>query len=328
MSRLIELPVIPEPVQMWELAEDEIIRVFKKEFFLPLVRELLPHRSLNAVLRNALDDLIEAIMTGRIEFNNGRFKGQFNSAVSRELKRLGAEFDKQSGSYVIRSADLPVEVRATISSSEAKLNRQLDLIRRRLAEFDPDKITENLRLQPIFDRTIYKVNKKFEENVKNVSIPATVTDEQRAQIAQAWKDNLDIYIKKFTFEQTQSLRDMIEKNVYAGGRREGVAKDIQSRFGVTEGKAKFWARQETNLMLEAWTSSRYEANGIKEYFWRNVSGSPKHPVRPSHKALGDRSKKGETFKWTDPPLFGDNHQWCNPKQDYNCRCYAQPVIRL
>lgn len=328
MPRLIELPILPEPVGMWELIEAEIIRVYKKELFLPLIRELLPDQSHSSILRNALDDLIEAIMTGRISFENGRFKGKFNSVTSRELRKLGAEFDRKDSSYVIRSADLPVEVRAMISASEVNLNRQLKRIDRKLTEFVPEDITDKLNLTKLFDRTIYKVNKQFEKNVRGLGVAPQVSAQQRMEIAWSWKENLDIYIRDFTIKQNQDLKDLIEKNAWSGNRRENVIKDIQSRYGVTQGKAKFWARQETNLMMEAWTRGRYQEVGINEYFWRNVQGTEKHPVRVSHKALGDRSRKGETFKWTDPPLFGDNHQWCHPKQDYNCRCHAQPVVRL
>ena len=328
MARLIELPVIPDPVEMWELVEDEIIRVYKQELFLPLIRELIPGQSHDSILRNALDDLIEAIMTGRISFEQGRFKGKFDSRTSKELRRLGAEFDKRDSSYVIRSADLPVEVKAMISASEAKLNRQLTLIDRKLAAFSPSEITDKLNLTKLFDRTLFKVNKQFEKNVKGLVVPAQVSPEQRMEIALSWKDNLDLYIKDFTNKQTQDLRTMIEKNAWSGARRESVVTDIQSRYGVTQNKAKFWARQETNLMMEAWSRSRYQENGIEEYKWRNVAGSPNHPVRASHKALGDQSRNGKTFKWTDPPLMGDNGQMCHPKQDYNCRCYAQPVVRV
>lgn len=328
MARVITLPVIPDPVQMWALAEDDIIKAFKEAFFIPLIKEFLPDKVESSILRNSMDDLVNAIMTGRVSFNQGRFSGQFNSILSRELRRLGAEFDKKTSTYVIRESDLPIEIRSMVSVSEARLNRQLRKIDERLREFNPDAIIDKLNLTKIFDHTLYKVDKQFQKNVQKIAVVPQISPEQRFEIAWSWKENLNLYIKDFSDKQTLELRKLIEQSTSEGNRRESLIKDIQGRYGVTKNKAKFLARQETNLMMEAWTRSRYQDVGINEYYWRNVAGSANHPVRESHKALGDRSKKGETFKWTNPPLFGDNGQWCHPKQDYNCRCYAQPVVRL
>lgn len=49
----------------------------------------------------------------------------------------------------------------------------------------------------------------------------------------------------------------------------------------------------------------------EQYIWRTVKDSD---VRPAHAA-----REGQIFSWTNPPEGG------HPGEDYNCRCWAEPV---
>jgi len=49
----------------------------------------------------------------------------------------------------------------------------------------------------------------------------------------------------------------------------------------------------------------------EQYIWRTVKDSD---VRPAHAA-----REGQIFSWTSPPEGG------HPGEDYNCRCWAEPV---
>lgn len=49
----------------------------------------------------------------------------------------------------------------------------------------------------------------------------------------------------------------------------------------------------------------------EHYIWRTVKDSD---VRPAHAA-----REGKIFSWTNPPEGG------HPGEDYNCRCWAEPV---
>jgi SPP1 gp7 family putative phage head morphogenesis protein len=95
---------------------------------------------------------------------------------------------------------------------------------------------------------------------------------------------------------------------------------------VSANKAKFLARQETSLMTTKLKETRYREAGVNEYKWKTVAGSKLHPVRPSHKIL-----EGRIFRWDDPPITtppGEAVRRNNPGQDYNCRCFAQPIVRF
>jgi SPP1 gp7 family putative phage head morphogenesis protein len=60
------------------------------------------------------------------------------------------------------------------------------------------------------------------------------------------------------------------------------------------------------------------ASGIKRYIWRTQRDGR---VRPMHAALD-----GATQRWSKPPIIRSDGTRGNPGDDYNCRCWAEPVV--
>ena len=175
------------------------------------------------------------------------------------------------------------------------------------------------------------MDSEFRKSVSSLVVEPKFSKEQRARIAEEWTHNLKRYIVGFVEEEIISLRDTVEKSTLAGNRYGSLVKGIQSSYGVTANKAKFWARQETKLLTSKLQETRYQEAGVNEYRWRCVRGSSKHPVRPRHQELNDMSEKGKVFRFDDPPVTtepGDKVRRNNPGEDYGCRCKAHPVIRI
>lgn len=325
MERIIELKPIKETTQDYDVLERRIRELFKQEIYISLVKEL---SDAPLTLQNASDKsaLLEAIRTGRVTFSRGQFSGRFSSRVSKELSGLGAEWDRKTGTWRVSHSVLPMQMRAAIAASETKFNEKIAGIERKLAQILPDEIAGKFKGADLFDRTLWKTEKAFQASVKNLAMSPELPADRRKKIADEWQENMRLYIRDFAEEEISKLRKRIKKSVFTGNRYESMVKTIQASYGVSVDKAKFLARQETSLLMTKYKESRYLDAGVKEYRWGCVAGSKLHPVRPAHKRL-----EGKIFRWDNPPITtepGQPQRRNNPGQDYNCRCFARPVVRF
>lgn len=329
MPKTIELKPIKETTEDYDRIEARIMELLRKTIYVPIMKEIVLETNtkvLNA--KRPLDDSVlwRAIRSGQIVFDQGRFRGKFSAAVSRELRSLGAKFDRKTSTYQIRLDKLPIPVRAAVASSEARFDKTVARIEERLGSILPAEVAEQLDVEKLFDKTLWRVNEDFKKSVKSITVAPDLTDEGRERISKEWQENLRLYIKNFTEKEVLELRARVKDTVFAGKRYESLVKTIQKSYGVSTNKAKFLARQETALMMAKFKEVRYQDAGVRLYKWQCVAGSKNHPVRPWHKAL-----EGKIFSWQNPPVTtkpGDPVRRNNPGQDYNCRCYPIPVVKF
>ena len=317
----VVLPGIKESTKDYEAIERMIKEAFKREIYKPILKEFnLTKRT----IKNDMPGLKDAIPTGRITFKDGTFSGQLNSTISKELRDLGARFDKVRGVYRIPFVKLPLEVRHMISMNAEKFQEKILTVDKILQAVAPEELAARLDIAHYLYRAIMKVETQFNKSVKSFAMAPKLSEVEMHRIAAEWRENLDLNIVNFAKEEIVSLRNMMKETVYAGNRYGSVVKAIQKSYGVTENKAKFLARQETGLLMAKYKEVRYASVGVTHYKWTCVTGTKLHPVRPSHQALN-----GKVFEWKDPPITsmpGEPQKHNNPGQDYNCRCYARPIV--
>lgn len=329
MKKIVELKAIKESTEDYDTVERRIKALLKKEIYYPLLREL---KMGSSTLKNAKDSsaLIDAIRSGQITFYRGTFSGKFSSAISRELKSLGASWDRKNKTFKINQGSLPLDVRIAASSSEFQFTKKLDAIDKKLAEISPAELAEKLKVSDAFDRTLWKVEKDFQASVKGITVAPQLTAKEGKRISAEWQTNMQLYIKDFTEKEIATLRKDMKESAFTGNRYGSMVKTIQESYGVSANKAKFLARQETSLLMAKYKQVRYQESGIDEYYWYHVAGSSKHPVRPIHKALGDAMDNGKKkiYRFSQPPIVDKEGNRKNPGQDYNCRCTARPIVRF
>jgi SPP1 gp7 family putative phage head morphogenesis protein len=316
---MIELPAIKDSDEEYAEIEKRIAELFKKEIFAPILKQL---GISSMVLKNSLFDLVSAIQSGRIVFYRGRFTGRFSAKVSKELANLGAKWDRKQGSWKISLSSLPPDVRIAIQASEEGFNKSIAKIQQNLQKISPKDIADKIQVQDLFDRAIWKMDKKLTENIKKITVVPEMTSHRVEKISMDYENNMKLWIEKWTEEEIIDLRQRIQKSALEGVRYEAMTNLIRTRYDVSYNKAKFLARQETHLFMSTIREARYEEAGIYEYRWQCVAGSPKHPVRPMHKAL-----EGKIFRWDSPPITSPDGRRNNPGQDFNCRCAARPIVR-
>lgn len=328
---------ILEPIKdntfLLEKIEKRIKRKFRELIYVPLLKEV-GFMSPKKVLKNSKADLVDALNRGEITYSDGAFRGRFNSYTSKELRALGAKWDRKVSAYRIKESDLPMDIRYAISAGEVHFKSKLDKIDKKLSQIMPEEVAEQIKVSDIFDQTLWKADKDFKKTLANITVAPQFTEERRAKIADEWQNNMDLWIKDFTKEEILKLRETVMQSTFAGNRFESLIKGIQSSYNVTSRKAKFLARQETNLLLAKFKETRYRDAGVNEYIWGCVhmpkDKTPKQNtpgnVRYSHGIL-----EGKTFRWDNPPVTtapGEPERRNNPGQDFNCRCFARPIIRF
>lgn len=321
--KVVELKPIKERPSDFEQIEARIKTFFRKHLYYPLLAELnLPQKT----IQNALSPFLKAIEEGRVTFAHGTVRGKLNAEITKELKSYGAIWDKTTGTFRISKSSLPPEIRTAVNLSSAKFEDVILKIDIQLAKNLPVNFTESIKTDDLFDKVLFKTDRDLQSSLKNITVTPKLSKENRQRIADEWQANMNLWIKDFTEKEIASLRKDVQKAAVAGNRRESLVESIQRSYEVTENKAKFLARQETSLLMTKFKEVRYQAAGVNEYKWGCVAGSALHPVRPAHKALD-----GKIFSWSNPPITtepGEPVRRNNPGQDYNCRCFAKPIVRF
>jgi SPP1 gp7 family putative phage head morphogenesis protein len=317
----VELKPIPEMPGEHESVEKEVLALFRRELYIPILR-ITGIKS--GLIKNSREDLIDAIAKGRIFFDRGAFLGKFNSTLSRELRALGAVWDRRRAGWIIPLSKLPVEVNDAIQSSEQNFKKSAGRIDEFLEGVVPEDLADRLHISDLFDRTLFRVEKSFQKTIAGITVAPHVTPEMQRKITDEYTLNMRKYVKDWTKDRIISLRKEVQKTVMRGTRYEDLAQAIERDYHVSAGKAKFLARQESNLVIAKYKEARYVAAGSPGYVWGCVVGSKLHPVRDSHKRL-----EGQTFQWDKPPITtepGEPVRRNNPKEDFGCRCFARPII--
>jgi len=108
------------------------------------------------------------------------------------------------------------------------------------------------------------------------------------------------------------------------GRRPEASEELAVFRHIQRWQARRIARTETAKAQSALTQARSEELGLDWAVWRT---SQDERVRVSH-----RNMEGVLFSWNDPPapelLVREKSEGrYTPGRIYNCRCFAQPVLR-
>lgn len=126
--------------------------------------------------------------------------------------------------------------------------------------------------------------------------------------------NVDL-ITTMNEEYLTRVQRAVSTAVEGGMRAEEVLRQIPDAAGVSRRKAKMIARDQVAKLTGQLNMMRQQELGLRKYIWRTQRDER---VRSSHS-----QHEGKTFSWDDPPADTGH-----PGQDYQCRCWAEPIIEL
>lgn len=269
------------------------------------------------VARNSINAVTEALRDRKIYYVDGGFKanGKFSSAISLQLKKWGAVYDKWQKMWRIPKNMIPDEVRVTLAQSEALNASQLRSIDNFLKEVQtniPD-IVDSM----IFDNEVKTIlddaENEIKKNVKHLNvITPELTPQQKQEIARTYTNNLKEYvIKDFGDERIPEMRRKVQEAVLNGQRRDDVQKMLETDYGVASRKAKFLARNETGIMLAQYKKATYKGMGFDKFIWNTIMDGKE---RQLHADLN-----GTTWSYDDPPIIDERTgRHGLPGETYNC----------
>ena len=305
----------------FEDVERQLVRIFRALLFNPLIAIIKAAApGSKPSIENAPDDALrDAIRVGQVQYHDGVFSGSFSAAIGVSLKRMGARFDKPQGVYRLESTLCPPWVRSEALMFQSRahavhlsLSQRLDQMQR-----DLDAAVDAYDIDPT--KMIAGVNDGFKEVARELEIMPTLSTDAHARLAADYNANMKLWIKKFSAEEIENLRGVVEKNALQGYRFKGLVDDIEHRYAVSKSKANFLARQETSLFMSKFRKQRYGDAGITSYTW---STSHDERVRDRHRHLD-----GKVFQYADPPIVDEaTGRRGNPGEDFNCRCVDIPVL--
>jgi len=239
-------------------------QIFDAAIYKPL-REIFKKYGLE--LQNSEGDaLYQAIRDGKIFYDGTHFKGQYNSAISKVLKKMGAKYSPFRKTWYFTET-LPAMYQTAIAQADSRISAMIGDITSTLDKVDINAALSQHPLQAEYFHTINAMNDSYEDTIRSVSIPLKLTTEAKQIIAKEYSENLDLYIKDWADENILKLRKDVMQNVSGGLRAENLEKLIQSSYNSSKAKAKFLARQETSLLMSNLRETRYKESGITRYKW-------------------------------------------------------------
>lgn len=266
---------------------------------------------------NSVSDIVKAIVDGKLQYIDGRFEGEINSKIGKELRAIGADYDPRLKAYHLPKDKLPMDISlavGTMASAFQQLHKNI------VDSLDTAGILEELEKRDFtkdYQQTIDEYEAQFRRATKSISVKADISQGMEKAIAENYSDNMKLYIKDWTEENIKKLREDVKKNAFSGGRAKSLENLLNNNYGVSTRKAKFLAKQESQLLMAQYRKQRYQQAGVRKYKWRTAGDSR---VREEHKRLN-----GKIFLWDEAVIDDKGHQG-NPGEAFGCRCKAEPIL--
>lgn len=130
-------------------------------------------------------------------------------------------------------------------------------------------------------------------------------------------------IKSIPTKYLDDVSTAVMENMRAGMRPSYIEKDLVQRYGITERRAKFIARDQTSKIQGDLAEKQQKAAGFTYFKWVDSHDAR---VRHRHRVIANKvTEYGQgVYRWDDLPL-SDKGEPIKPGQDYNCFTGESPV---
>lgn len=144
--------------------------------------------------------------------------------------------------------------------------------------------------------------------------PTNIDPKRYDYLLKSWAEDNAKLITDIPMKTMRQIRNETIDALTSGKTVDQMKSIVQERMDVSDSRAELIARDQVSKLNADLTKSRQEDSGVSSYIWRTVGDER---VRDSHAQCD-----GETFSWDQPPI----DPGCHPGEDYQCRCFAEPIL--
>ena len=316
MKLLKPQPLIP---RYYEPVQADLEQVFFDLVFKPVVAVIKEATPQPVIINTTLDALEQALKTGRVQYDDGIFSGQFSAAISRALRSFGAALDDRDGTYRIKPELMPANIRVIAQNTAAEARRSHDLVLKALDEAAADvERAQQAGWEVGATGLVERVDADYRAVAKELTVSPDLSDFAKANLAADYNKSMSLNIRGWAHSQIEALREQVEENAKTGYRFDTLIDRIKHQYSTTQSKAEFLARQETGLYMAKFRRESLTSVGVNGYVWHARSASL---TRPAHWALNNR-----LYLYSQPPVTSPDGRHNNPGEDFNCLCVDRPVL--
>ena len=305
----------------------DIVNYLYDVLYKPLVNIYNDQFKQNIRLNEVNNRIKAAFRQGRLYFKEGKIYGDFKDArLVKELQKLG-KYNKMEKYFEVES--LPHELWEIDADNRIKIKdveRYIDSFLNDFVE-NIDKSIDFIGLS--YNNTINNYNKQFTANLTSLGITPTLTEKETQLLNENYVNNTKYDIKNMALNSIQNLRAKMKDLVLKDGtNNREIAKILINNYNLTQKRALFIARQESNLLLAEYSKNNYIRTGIRKFEWQ-TAGDEKVRNYPNNNLNGGNHKylDGQVFEFDKPPVINlITGERGLPGQAYNCRCVMVPVI--
>lgn len=333
-----------KPIKYKKAYEILIAKDIQKWYYEIFYKELFELCNTDTVI-NTDDEIINALKSGIIYYQDGAFyssKKYFPIRISKALKDIGAKYSQWRKAYLLKKESLPLNVYSVIEMLKANTIERAGAIRAFLTSQlgNISDLMKRLVITTSVETIMQDLQKRVYSNFKNAKIETIspkLSNFRANYIAQRYITNLEFWIKGWTEENIQKMRDTVAQMAIDGKSIQDIKKYIQKMYGIDNRHALFLARNETAIATTSYLAAKYQEEGFTKFKWiTNYDGRE----RPLHHELGEKThnKWGidgtNIFRYDDPPIIYEYttkkgvttiHKGL-PGETYNCRCHMIPVM--
>lgn len=260
-----------------------------------------------------------ALIAGTLWYHGGVFGGQLNSAVSKELRDMGARL-QADGTFRIAKSLVPVPVLSAIAYAFLKEGQARDNTERMTQTIKENvaKAVIGIALSLLFGRILADLTEQARKGIEGRPAMegfSRLEPTNLTELATGFTDRLREYGVAITERLRTKLADASNDARPDALRR--IFTDWKS--SAKRGLATL-AEHKASEIVTDYREKLAARLGIGEYIWRTMRDDR---VRKCHRLL-----EGQTFSWDNPPVVDDSTGFRgHPGDAANCRCFPILVYR-
>ena len=254
-----------------------------------------------------------ALIAGTVTLRQGSFRGQFDAAISKELRFIGATYCTDIGVWHMPPALIPPRIAKLAQKTDEVDARWIAKLQSAIAKATPIGIIAAVALPAIYRHLAGKVSSEIERTTgREISLPFD------PEAPKVFSMTVEDAVRGFSETETRRIAALIRKAAKDGWGGERLQTALAGRVGMVPDRARFMARQGMAIAATELKAKMYIQAGLPRYRWHTMGDAK---VRSDHALLD-----GHIFEWANPPLVNSaTGMHAHPGQDWNCFLPDTPI---